>query len=193
MSDQIRDDFDSTDGRLYVVNSIDLRGTSHMLPNWLASLGPLEMYHTLVAVRSTSHYGASGQYLAQLEDFRSNPTLIRQAAAAMPQFFPITLPEPKSVTSLQSSLLPFEDIVGIISHAQGQVFEYVASQASEVDLVAQIRRLLRRLDRKLLLTRKIVHRSISRFCGLSWSRRLWYLLHGSHPPKSECCPAFGCA
>ena len=37
----------------------------------------------------------------------------------------------------------------------------------------------------------------SRFCGLSWSRRFWFLLHGSHPPKTEAwpltCQVFGCA
>jgi hypothetical protein len=35
------------------------------------------------------------------------------------------------------------------------------------------------------------------FCGVTWSRRVWFLLHGSHPPKPETwmtqCQAFGCA
>lgn len=46
----------------------------------------------------------------------------------------------------------------------------------------------------LHLTRRLVHRIARPFCGRSWSRRLWHLLHGSHPPKSEgpaCCLAFG--
>jgi hypothetical protein len=28
-------------------------------------------------------------------------------------------------------------------------------------------------------------RSMTRFCGLGWSRRMWFLLHGSHPPKAS--------
>jgi hypothetical protein len=49
---------------------------------------------------------------------------------------------------------------------------------------------------RLNLVRKLVHRSRRSFCGVAWSRRLWHLLHGSHPPKAggpAVCPAFGCA
>lgn len=35
------------------------------------------------------------------------------------------------------------------------------------------------------------------FCGVTWTRRVWFLLHGSHPPKSEPrlfpSQVFGCA
>ncbi len=31
---------------------------------------------------------------------------------------------------------------------------------------------------------QVFFHAISRYCGLSWARRAWYLLHGSHPPKS---------
>jgi len=58
------------------------------------------------------------------------------------------------------------------------------------------RRVRRNFFRRLTQTRKLVHRSARVFRGLAWSKRLWHLLHGSHPPKSEglaSCHAFGCA
>ena len=49
---------------------------------------------------------------------------------------------------------------------------------------------------RLHLMRRLVHRSARPFCGRKWSRRVWSLLHGSHPPKPEgTAPslALGCA
>lgn len=57
--------------------------------------------------------------------------------------------------------------------------------------------LLRKITRKIQALKKILHNEIANFCGLSWSRRLWFLLHGSHPPKLESWPVvsqeFECA
>jgi len=57
--------------------------------------------------------------------------------------------------------------------------------------------LLQKLFRRMQQLKKILYSTYSRFCGLTWSRRVWFLLHGSHPPKSETwltqSRVFGCA
>ena len=46
------------------------------------------------------------------------------------------------------------------------------------------RREKRHFFQRLTQARKLVHRTERAFCGITWSRRFWHLLHGSHPPKS---------
>jgi hypothetical protein len=57
--------------------------------------------------------------------------------------------------------------------------------------------LLQKLFRRIQQLRRILRSKYSRFCGLTWSRRVWFLLHGSHPPKPETWltqgRVFGCA
>jgi len=60
----------------------------------------------------------------------------------------------------------------------GSVLEWVITGLCARDL-------LRRISRKLQSVREILYQRCARFCGLSWSRRLWFLLHGSHPPKLD--------
>jgi hypothetical protein len=47
--------------------------------------------------------------------------------------------------------------------------------------------------RRVQSIRKVVNCFRPRFCGLSWTKRPWFLLHGSHPPKAAACLVFGCA
>jgi len=58
-------------------------------------------------------------------------------------------------------------------------------------------RLLKQLFQRVQELKRILYRTYFRFCGLTWSRRVWFLLHGSHPPKPETWltqgQAFGCA
>jgi hypothetical protein len=44
------------------------------------------------------------------------------------------------------------------------------------------RKLLRKVRRRARSLRQSLFLTASPFCGLSWSRRLWFLMHGSHPP-----------
>ncbi len=57
------------------------------------------------------------------------------------------------------------------------------------------RKLLQHLLRGIQVVKQVLYQASPRFCGLSWSRRLWFLLHGSHPPKPESwfaeCQEFG--
>lgn len=58
-------------------------------------------------------------------------------------------------------------------------------------------RLLRRLHQRIQEARAVLFGPTPTFCGFSWQKRVWFLLHGSHPPKPEAllytCRAFGCA
>lgn len=44
-----------------------------------------------------------------------------------------------------------------------------------------IRRWIPGLVQRLI---RIILGSIARFCGVCWNSRIWFLLHGSHPPKT---------
>lgn len=48
-----------------------------------------------------------------------------------------------------------------------------------------LRKLLRLVGRVIRSIKGALDRIEPRFCGLNWSRRVWSLLHGSHPPKLD--------
>lgn len=72
--------------------------------------------------------------------------------------------------------------------------EYFIAAADSVEelhkkVSAVLKDLLRGLRRQcylaILSVEHLFFRPVPRFCGLGWSRRLWFLLHGSHPPKAS--------
>ncbi|MGB9147547.1 MAG: hypothetical protein WCC14_17095 [Acidobacteriaceae bacterium] len=73
---------------------------------------------------------------------------------------------------------------------------YGVQAISEAIHSERVERTVRNFFVRLNTARRLVHHVVRAFCGISWTRRLWHLLHGSHPPKSEgsaLCQAFGCA
>jgi hypothetical protein len=181
-------------------------GDAHLAPNWIdvsgTSPAPANLT-TLLSVSPTNPYAASGQYLAALESFRSLwvprlPVIRYESAVLRTKSFSFGK---SSLWIVPSITYSFDQAVEIINQACGerpQASDFLNSDFLNVEslvysTVEGTRRLLRKLDRRILLVRRLVHRSLARFCAFSWSRRLWYLLHGSHPPKTECRPAFGCA
>lgn len=80
-----------------------------------------------------------------------------------------------------------------------QTFLAVFASASWLAVCLYWQRLSRRLFNKLRQASKLLFALIQTptFCGVSWSGREWFLLHGSHPPKPEHGPSadlsFGCA
>ncbi len=155
----------------------------------------------LLSVSPTNPYAASGQYLASLENLCLFPQLDWQPPAVVPAIdvWDYLLREHvKTVVALPSPVLTFEQILAIFARAWKDPAYlapwYVTVASFSMRLTACALDLAkRRFLRCLRDTRRRVHISIARFCALSWSRRLWYLLHGSHPPKAECRLAFGCA
>lgn len=154
----------------------------------------------LLSVSSTNPYAATGQYLASLENLYLLPQIDWQIPAAPPAIdvLDYLLRAHVKTVALPSPVLTFEQILAIFAKASKDsshlAAPYVAVISFSERVAAWVRDLTRtRFLRRLRSTRRRVHLSVARFCALTWSRRLWYLLHGSHPPKSECRLAFGCA
>jgi hypothetical protein len=176
-------------------------GYEHWVPDWIdvSSISILSAdLNRLLSVSQTNPYAASGQYLAALESFRSLwvprlPLIRYESVVIRTKSFSFG----KSVLRIVPSIAySFDQAVEIINRAcreRVHAFECEDEQTVALSAVELTTRLFRKLDRRILLVRRLVHRSLARFCAFSWSRRLWYLLHGSHPPKTECRPAFGCA
>ena len=59
-----------------------------------------------------------------------------------------------------------------------------------------IARLIKCLSERIQEIKRILYCEGRRFCGLTWSKRVWAILHGNHPPKPESWrearQAFGC-
>jgi hypothetical protein len=49
--------------------------------------------------------------------------------------------------------------------------------------------LLRQIFRHIHTVKRSFYRPVPVFCGHGWSRRLWFLLHGAHPPRLTLLPA----
>ena len=154
----------------------------------------------LLSVSPTNLYAANGQYLAALENLRSlclshQPTLRRESVCIHTEI--ASLGKSSIKLRLRASIAySFDEAVRIINAAcneRARPSDFLEDESIVSSVVEGTKSLLRRLDRRILRVRRLVHRSVARFCALSWSRRSWYLLHGSHPPRTECRPAFGCA
>lgn len=185
------------DGSIYPVpNSIDVRSIPIVfIDSGLLSLGNL---NRLLSVSPTNPYAASGQYLAALESFRSLwvprlPVIRYESVSLRTKSFFFGKSSLRFVPSIAYSFDQAVEIVNRTCRERAHAFEWEEEQTIALSAVEQTERLFRKLDRRILLVRRLVHRTLARFCAFSWSRRLWFLLHGSHPPKTECRPAFGCA
>lgn len=160
----------------------------------------------LLSLPLANPYASSGQYLAELENWHSLSNLAWQLPLSVSQTSYFAFREWDVLTELchgtirnPSHLLPgpsFERILDVISSASSNhscVFELARYSSSFMRFAERAQLILKKLDQQLSEARHLIHRAVPRFCALSWSRKLWYLLHGSHPPKPGCCPAFGCA
>jgi hypothetical protein len=136
---------------------------------------------------------ASGQYLQEMEVASARLDTFREA------LYKITAAE--SLRSLYFGetvdchfQLPLIDQTAECGHNEmGAPSLYSLASINFVtystEKISILERLLSGLQRKICQTIKLVRRSfytaVSRYCGLGWSRRLWFLLHGSHPPKAS--------
>lgn len=180
------------------LNWYDVRGGAFVITDVDPVCG--SNLNRLLSVSPTNPYAATGQYLASLENLYSLPQVDWQIPAVLPAIdvLDYLLRDHVKTVALPSPVLTFDQTLAIFARASKEpshlAAPYVAVISFSVRVAACVRDLARRrFLRRLRSTRRRVHRSVARFCALSWSRRLWYLLHGSHPPKSECRLAFGCA
>lgn len=81
------------------------------------------------------------------------------------------------------------------------LLHYVLHSERVLGVLTEVRKrtlhILGQVSHSLKSLKKWLHCVVACICGLSWSRRFWFLLHGSHPPKTEdwhlTSPVFGCA
>ena len=104
--------------------------------------------------------------------------------AAVTFFPPVTFVETLKFFTKSAALSDFRSVIG----GKNLLLGWVQIQSVVSDLLKQLR------DRKTALEQ--IYWVFYCFCGVSWSRRIWFLLHGSHPPKPEprlvYSPVFGC-
>jgi hypothetical protein len=154
-------------------------------------------FDVLMSVSIRSHWAASGKYLADSERLRSLLQISARSLSGCRKTI-IHLHGGWSAGKSYSRLIPpsvaysFDQALEIINSTCNERTQVFDSLKQQKIIVEQVGRLFKKLDRRTRQVREL-HSSVPRVCALSWFRRLWYLLHGGHPPKTECCPAFGCA
>ena len=86
-----------------------------------------------------------------------------------------------------------EEVIAIVGESQPErsPYEFPAVTFQTVLLAECRRNIIRRVWNWLRAITARTYETIATFCGVSWLRRFWFLLHGSHPPKTEVRP-FDC-
>jgi hypothetical protein len=144
----------------------------------------------LLAVSRDNAYSLSGQYLQSLFEVQIElQTTQKKANDQFREFVNRLHPDKRLISSQPtSSPLPFDQLLEFFN--QPPEFTYIPS-------VGMLRFILARELNGNLLRHVFgrIYKSLNgckvarpNFCGLNWSRRIWFLLHGSHPPKTEVWP-----
>jgi hypothetical protein len=99
--------------------------------------------------------------------------------------------QPSACLYLAGRLRPSEEsVVGAEVLAAVEAQRFVRSWTE----IARYRGIVRYAVELARSIRRILHFGIALFCSVSWERRTWFLLHGSHPPKVSLLPySTGCA
>ena len=184
-------------GHAYPYIDIDASiGASYAVPKMARSL--CRIYETLAAVPNTGVIPASGQYLQELEVANVE---LQQVEANLQNWSLYGYSKWGLVGSSDGALITapgtelwdsypvlsdFNEPCPSTPHyvATVEYVRYPLPNASVrfANLVRGARRLLRQKRRSV---KRSLFQSVPRFCSLGWSRRLWFLLHGSHPPKAS--------
>jgi len=184
-----------------------------LLGNYLGSW--LTKVEKFAARPSFSVIPISGQYLEQIEtvddQLRRAQELIRKWASPKTSIYDLTFPAilppvsspEKSPSDTLSGVyflkprsgdgpnLDFSQLYQAFSNtfASAHPVEHRPERNEVSQLLKGFLRSIRSLRQRLHVVhrevKKRLSRPIPRFCGLGWSRRLWFLLHGSHPPPAS--------
>jgi hypothetical protein len=154
---------------------------SHLLAgiNWSeASItSPWSLYLGEISANIIKNYGIA------LDRVRSRQRLIRRAVKAYAQ---------TSATSAgktpQKSKASFEELLELIDSAEGEelsrdlppvLYHVLRTYIADAAIIVFIKKSISNIKRALEERPRAV------FCGITWHKRTWFLLHGSHPPKTE--------
>jgi hypothetical protein len=152
---------------------------------------------SLVAVSTNNPYAASGQYFDDLLVAQAELLEVRKKSQEQLQHYIAYL---QSVSGLDvpqiSSTLSFEELVRFLD--EQALFPYTPP-IGILNFIVQDQRLQHLLRsvhaRVVLIVRKKIAQTVPRFCAVSWARRLWFLMHGSRPPRTSAfhCQVLACA
>jgi hypothetical protein len=180
-------------------NSVDVSAAVHKT-SWMPDVYIPEMgiiaeckysaIENLVSVSQDNAYSLSGQYLQSLFEAQKKLLAARKEAD---ERFRDSVARLHSDTHQIYSPLPFDRLLEIFN--QQAEFTYISSVGMlQLLLAGKItRNFLRRVFVRISKIPKAGKLARPSYRGFSWSRRTWFLLHGSHPPKTEGCLAFGYA
>ena len=101
-----------------------------------------------------------------------------------------------TIEAHQVRTFTLEHVLRCIEDAEDHLFEHPILFCI-LEKINQLHTIWKFFARKIKACRPTPQRSKSCFCGLRWSKRIWFILHGSHPPKAEAWfpfnQVFGCA
>jgi hypothetical protein len=188
------------EGPMYVCDALENPG------NYLgynAARQTSSFYETLAYWTPTGPYAASGAYLETLQGAYSKLAALETAQFTELKDWLVDRFEEcgPQLSGFDLAGLNLEKAIRLINQI-GPIEGY-EPETRPFQVVYFLRRLAKtrqlktRITHRIRVTRKALRQSPARFCGFSWMRRLWFLLHGSHPPKPESwptkCQEFGCA
>jgi hypothetical protein len=159
-------------GDLEYFSKLSTIDTTHLTKYWTNAGGQLEDLQT-------AYSGLLGLYPSNAEwPFEATETLIEPAG---PTVFPDSFEELNAFINDSQELQAITQTTTLLRWIVDRVI---------VDT------LLKYISKKIRELKKLLYCVGRRFCGLTWSGRIWGILHGSHPPKSEPWQingqAFGC-
>lgn len=190
--------------QLQLAQSVDVSNVpSYPLVSAEPLHGTFGWYESLVACKQTNYYSCTGSYLEQLQAERDRLTiLLAQQTLDLDEWFQGADEDASDACGIDPAFDPSdfdpETVLAYIEQAAQDPAPVAYQPIGVVKLLiteAKTNRVLWKLTKAIRGARKLISRTVSRFCCLSWFRRHWFLLHGSHPPKCEswlsACQVFG--
>lgn len=157
------------------------------------SAGQCERYETLVVLPTDNAYVTSGEYINTLYSAQAELLARKKAAQeALDQFTAFLQAQHVRLGPTQT-VPPLEDFVEFCSYHVDYLYTPPIGILNFLFQNERFRNLLRRVRARITLIRNAIVRAMPRFCAVSWTKRLWFLMHGIRPPRTEqrltCCPS----
>jgi hypothetical protein len=141
--------------------------------------GTIGYFETLAETPISVHWGTYGNQLENLQRACSALTEWKVALDSLLPYAYVQIAPTQCVLSFEELLTVFDapQDTTIVTEFKG-ILNWIRASLHADDLLLKFWKRLKRI-------KTVLHAECTRFCGLSWSRRLWFLLHGSHPPKLD--------
>lgn len=150
----------------------------------------------LAAVPTNNVYAASGQYLNDL--FSAQAELLeaqKKAEDQLRQYIERLQSSNNPRTIEIAAAIPFEQLLEFFDQQAQYPFTSPIGILSLLLDGQHIRNVLRQIFARITIVWKATTLGVPRFCAVSWTKRLWFLMHGIRPPRTWTLlrPVFECA